>query len=177
MAGVAVVEASEEGDVPGGVPLGVVVEETPGVGNAPLFRMSAIWLLYILPLMTFCWSQEASHSMNPPKFGSFFSFFIRRTILQNSYDFLWIIVIFLFYFICHIIITKNIGKEEKKWRGDLTETIGAYERLGLLELRAKAVSHQLKKRRRKVEDGKIYKLFSYLLNNLIFSFFLKEERD
>ena len=30
---------------------------------------------------------------------------------------------------------KNIGKEEKKkWRGDLTETIGAYERLGLLEL-------------------------------------------
>ena len=41
----------------------------------------------------------------------------------------------LFYFICQTIITKNIGKEEKKkWRGDLTETIGAYERLGLLEL-------------------------------------------
>ena len=40
----------------------------------------------------------------------------------------------LFYLICHIIITKNIGKEEKKkWRGDLRETIGAYERLGLLE--------------------------------------------
>ena len=37
---------------------------------------------------------------------------------------------------CHAIIAKNIGKEEKKkWRGDLTETIGAYERLGLLELR------------------------------------------
>ena len=85
---------------------------------------------------------------------------------------------FLFYFICHTIITKNIGKEEKKkWRGDLTETIGAYERLGLLELWARAVSHQLKKRRRKVEDGKTYELFSYLLNNLIFSFFLKEERD
>ena len=84
----------------------------------------------------------------------------------------------LFYFICHTIITKNIGKEEKKkWRGDLTETIGAYERLGLLELWARAVSHQLKKRRRKVEDGKTYELFSYLLNNLIFSFFLKEERD
>ena len=34
-----------------------------------------------------------------------------------------------------LIITKNIGKEEKKkWQGDLTETIGAYERLGLLEL-------------------------------------------
>ena len=41
----------------------------------------------------------------------------------------------LFYFICHTIITKNMGKEEKKkWQGDLTETIGAYERLGLLEL-------------------------------------------
>ena len=71
-----------------------------------------------------------------------------------------------------------MGKEEKnKWRGDLTETIGAYERLGLLELSARAVSHQLEKRRRKVEDGKTYELFSYLLNNLIFSFFLKEERD
>ena len=85
---------------------------------------------------------------------------------------------FLFYFICRTIITKNMGKEEKKkWRGDLTETIGAYERLGLLELWARAVSHQLKKRRRKVEDGKIYELFTYLLNNLIFRFFLKEERD
>ena len=70
----------------------------------------------------------------------------------------------------------NIGKEEKKkWRGDLTETIGAYERLGLLELRARAVSHQLKKRWRKVEDGKIYELFSFLLNNNIINlqFFLK----
>ena len=72
--------------------------------------------------------------------------------------------------------TKRI-RRKKKWRGDLTETIRAYERLGLLELRARAVSHQLKKRWRKVEDGKIYELFSYLLNNLIFSFFLKEERD
>ena len=52
-------------------------------------------------------------------------------------------------FICHTIITKNIGKEgKKKWRGDLTETVGAYERLGLLKLWARAVSHQLKKRRR-----------------------------
>ena len=45
-----------------------------------------------------------------------------------------------FYFILFAtLITKNIGKEEeeekkKEWRGDLTETIGAYERLGLLEL-------------------------------------------
>ena len=74
---------------------------------------------------------------------------------------------------------KKIGKEEKKksGRGDLTETIGAYERLGLLELQARAVSHQLTKRWQKVEGGKIYELFSYVLNNLIFSFFLKEERD
>ena len=89
-------------------------------------------------------------------------------------------LVFICYFICHTIITKNKGKEREKkmkWRGDLTETIGAYERLGLLELRARAVSHQLKKRWRKVEDGKIYELFSYLFNNLIFSFFLKEERD
>ena len=87
---------------------------------------------------------------------------------------------FLFYFICHTIITKNIGyrkRRKKKWRGDLTETIGAYERLGLLALRARAVSHQLKKRWRKVKGGKSYELFSYLLNNLIFSFSLKEERD
>ena len=30
-------------------------------------------------------------------------------------------------------------REKKKWRGDLTETIGAYERLGLPELRVRAV--------------------------------------
>ena len=29
----------------------------------------------------------------------------------------------------------------------------------------------------KVVDGKIYDWFSYLFNNLIFSIFLKEERD
>ena len=79
----------------------------------------------------------------------------------------------LCYFMLFINNYKKYRKRrKKKWRGDLTETIGAYERLGLLELRARAVSHQLKKRWRKVEDGKIYELFSYLLNNLIFSFFL-----
>ena len=51
-------------------------------------------------------------------------------------------LVFIYYFICHTIITKNKGKErEKKMkrRGDLTETIGAYERLGFLELRVRAV--------------------------------------
>ena len=51
-------------------------------------------------------------------------------------------LVFICYFICHTIITKNKGKErerEMKWRGDLTETIGAYERLGFLELRVTAV--------------------------------------
>ena len=57
-------------------------------------------------------------------------------------------LVFICYFICHTIITKNKGKErererererEMKWPGDLTETIGAYERLGFLELRVRAV--------------------------------------
>ena len=49
-------------------------------------------------------------------------------------------VMLFIYFICHAIITKNKGKErKKKWRGDLTETIGAYERFGLLELRVSDV--------------------------------------
>ena len=51
-------------------------------------------------------------------------------------------LVFIYYFICHTIITKNKGKEREKkmkWRGDLTETIGAYERLGFLELRVRAV--------------------------------------
>ena len=36
---------------------------------------------------------------------------------------------------------NNMGKVEKRstWRGDQTETIGAYDRLGLLELRARVV--------------------------------------
>ena len=64
---------------------------------------------------------------------------------------------FYYIFICHTIITKNIRKKEKKkWRGDLTETIGDYQRLGRLELRARAVSHQLKK------DGKKSKMERFM---------------
>ena len=64
---------------------------------------------------------------------------------------------FYYIFICHTIITKNIRKKDKKkWRGDLTETIGDYQRLGRLELRARAVSHQLKK------DGKKSKMERFM---------------
>ena len=65
----------------------------------------------------------------------------------------------LFIFICHTIITKNIGKGEKKEVARRPNR--NYRRLGLLELWARAVSHQLKKRWRKVEEGKICELFSY----------------
>ena len=52
--------------------------------------------------------------------------------------------------------------------------MGAYERLGLLELRARAVYINWAKDgvKSKMEDR-----FSYLLNNSIFSIFLKEEKD
>ena len=40
----------------------------------------------------------------------------------------------LWYFLEWSIISRK-----KKWRGDLTETVGAHERLGLLELQARAV--------------------------------------
>ena len=51
-------------------------------------------------------------------------------------------LVFIYYFICHTIITKNKGKERERKNEvakNLTETIGAYERLGFLELRVTAV--------------------------------------
>ena len=87
-------------------------------------------------------------------------------------------IYYLFYFYLPHNNYKKTGKQKKKkWRGDLTETTGAYERLRLLEPWARAVPQQLKKRWRNVEDGNIYKRFSYLLNTQIFSFFLTGERD
>ena len=70
-----------------------------------------------------------------------------------SLDFIYF---YLFYFICNTIITKKKEKKKKKkkWWGDVTESIGPYERLGLLELRVRAVKHQLKKRWPKVVYGK-----------------------
>ena len=47
-------------------------------------------------------------------------------------------------------------RRKNKWRGDLTETIGAYERLHLLELRARAVHINSRK---DGEKPKIYERF------------------
>ena len=93
---------------------------------------------------------------------------------QHTMEKSFIYFLLLFYFICHTIITKNIGKEEKKkWRGDLTEAIGAYERLGLLELWARAVSHQLQVNREYEEKvdfrtNSSYKWFIEYSVNLLF---------
>ena len=76
-------------------------------------------------------------------------------VLMVSQFFYCCFVLFFFYFyLPHNNYKKYRKRRKKKWRGVLTETIGAYERLGLLEFWARAVSHQLKKRRRKVKDGK-----------------------
>ena len=50
--------------------------------------------------------------------------------------------IFIYYILLATQYLQNIRKVEKKKKrcpGDLTETIGAYEMLGLLEVRARAV--------------------------------------
>ena len=97
---------------------------------------------------------------------------------------IFIYSLFLFYFICHTIITKNIGKEKKKkkWRGDLTETIGAYERLGLLELWARAVSHQLQVNRKYKEKvdcrtNSSYKWFIEYSVNLLFDLIIARGKE
>ena len=83
-------------------------------------------------------------------------------------------VLFFFYFyLPHNNYKKYRKRRKKKWRGDVTETIGAYERLGLLEFWARAVSHQLKKRRRKVKDGKTLWTVFILTQWLNLQFFLK----
>lgn len=70
-----------------------------------------------------------------------------------SLDFIYF---YLFYFICNTIITKNKGKERKKKEvvRRRNRNYRPYERLGLLELRVRAVKHQLKKRWPKVVYGK-----------------------
>ena len=50
-----------------------------------------------------------------------------------------VIFIHLFYFICYTVILFIIISYYLLWRGDLAETIGAYERLGFRELRARDV--------------------------------------
>ena len=44
------------------------------------------------------------------------------------------ICLFILFYLPHNNYKKYRKRRKKKWRGDLTETIGAYERLGLLEL-------------------------------------------
>ena len=53
----------------------------------------------------------------------------------------WRFYLFILFYLPHNNYKKYRKEEKKKWRGDLTETIGAHERLGLLELWARAVSH------------------------------------
>ena len=50
--------------------------------------------------------------------------------------------LFILFYLPHNNYKKETAERREKkmkWRGDLTETIGAYERLGLLELRVRAV--------------------------------------
>ena len=103
-----------------------------------------------------------------------FIYFIKllKTCSTNSFLFIY------FYFICHTIMNYKWYRicRKKKWQGDLTETIGAYERLGILKLRARAVYINWRKGGIKLKmEIKIGN--SYLLNNLIFSIFVKEKRD
>ena len=66
------------------------------------------------------------------------------------------LIFLLYFYVPHNNYKKYKKKRKKKWRGDLTETIGDYQRLGRLELRARAVSHQLKK------DGKKSKMERFM---------------
>ena len=48
-------------------------------------------------------------------------------------------ILFILFYLPHNNLKKEKKREKKKWRRDLTKTIKAYERLGLLELWARAV--------------------------------------
>ena len=64
--------------------------------------------------------------------------YLQGLIRSSRQEPLWLLILALFL--------KDLSFLKKKWRKYLTETIGAYESLGLIELRARAVQHQLKKR-------------------------------
>ena len=78
--GVVFMPAVGKGVGAGGTPVVLAVENP----EALLLMMPAMWSLYTLPLMTFCWSQAASHIMNPPNSGLFLSLCIKHTIRQFS---------------------------------------------------------------------------------------------
>ena len=97
-----------------------------------------------------------------------------NTLRENSH---WVGVHALSYFISFAPqnirkwITNNMGKVEKRstWRGDLSETVGDYERLGLLELRARVVYINWRLKMPKAKMERFFSdRFSGLLNNLIF---------
>ena len=48
-------------------------------------------------------------------------------------------ILFILFYLPHNNLKKEKKREKKKWRRDLTKTIGAYERLGLLGRWARAV--------------------------------------
>ena len=47
--------------------------------------------------------------------------------------------LFIIFYLPHNNYKDKKSRKKKRWPGDLTETIGAYERLGLLEIQARAV--------------------------------------
>ena len=74
-------------------------------------------------------------------FQQLMSLFTREHNIKRSFKMFIFIFIFLFFFLFYLphnnykkyLKRGRKKKKKKKWQGDLTETIGAYERLGLLE--------------------------------------------
>ena len=65
---------------------------------------------------------------------SFFIFFnVISTVPIYELFICLFIYLFILFYLPHNNYKKYRKRRKKKWRGDLTETIGAYERLGLLE--------------------------------------------
>ena len=120
------------------------------------------------------------YAQSPPDHTGNETFYLFYKLLITSTISYLFIYLFLFYFPhnneLHIILYRIIISRKKKWRGDLTETVGAHERLGLLKLQARAVYINWRKGGIKLKiEIKIGN--SHLRNNLIFSIFIKKKRD
>ena len=99
----------------------------------PYFVPSSILPLDLLYFKSIAILMHISNSLTPTSISDLLA--SQSNIHSHNTRF----YLFFYFILFATLITKNIGKEEeeeekKKWRGDLTETIGAYERLGLLEL-------------------------------------------